>query len=336
MSPIPATGNPLSLAEASGVALFALAAALPKGEAPEWVVLFPTLGKVETRDGRHFEVDAATLLQAFRADGLELPVDVNHATDLAAFGGGRSNAVGWVTELREQGGRLEGRVDWLDEGRSLLAARQYRYVSPSFYRDDLNRATRLKAVALVTAPALGRMPALAGAAPANPPPEVRMKSVATALGLPDTADEAALLGAVNTLKSTTVPKTVHDQALEQLRAASTELGDLKKAARAEKVKVLLDGALSAKKIVPAQRPAYEGLCATDEGLTQVEQLFAATAPQLAGSGLDVRPQPGAGQVPTDDPILLAARAQKLQDERRAAGAPITFAEAMTLATRPTA
>ncbi len=331
MPPRPVLSSLIDQADAAGVALFAATVALPEdGSAPEWVTVFPKVGRVETRDGRAFEVSAATLMAAFADDAIKIPVDVNHATDAAGLFGGEAPAVGWGVELREQDGGLQLKVEWLDRGRELLAARQYLYTSPSFFQDH-GRATRLKALALVTSPALARQPALAHATLARaggPTPEPPMTPIATALGLPEGADEAACLAAIATLKTGQGELVAQLQA--QLSTASSRLAAVEKANRDRQVSALIEGALKDRKIVPAQREHLEKLCATDDGLAGVTAMLAATAPNLQPSGLDARRVSEGGAIL--DSAQLAAAAQTIQDEHRAAGRPISFADAMTLAT----
>ncbi|MBX3545582.1 phage protease [Chelatococcus sp.] len=322
--------NQILAADDEGLAFHALAAALPKdagGEAPEWITVFPTLGPIETRDGRTYHIAASALLSAFQADGIELPIDVNHATDTATLSGGRSDAVGWVTDLREREGRLEARVEWLDEGKELLAARKYRYVSPSFFRDNERRATRLKAVALVTSPALAGQPALAGA---RAPKEPAMKSIATTLGLAEDANEAACLSSLTARLADSIPRNVHEATLTQLNTVSTELAELKAADRKGKVDGIIEAALAAKKITPAEKDSFVELCATDAGLATVEKLLAARTPVLTPSSLDKK-APEQGDKP-QNAEQLATAARKIQDDEFAAGRSISFADAMARAT----
>ena len=120
MPPRPAFPGLIEHADAAGVALFAAAVALPEdGTAPEWVTVFPKVGRVETRDGRAFEVSAAILMAAFTEDAIKIPVDGNHATDAAGLFGGEAPAVGWGVELRERDGGLQLKVEWLDRGREI-------------------------------------------------------------------------------------------------------------------------------------------------------------------------------------------------------------------------
>lgn len=154
-----------------------------------------------------------------------------------------------------------------------------------------------------------------------------LKPVAKKLGLPETADGAACLAAIGALQTGGGELVATLQA--NLSATTERLAAVEKAARDKTVTELLDGALTAKKIVPAQREHLASLCATDDGLANVRAMLAATVPGLQASGLDSRGAPTSD--PAQDPATLSAAAHKIQDERRAAGQPIGWAEAVALA-----
>ncbi|MCC3246147.1 phage protease [Methylocystis sp. WRRC1] len=291
----------MQTASQADFAFHALAAVLPESDAPpEWITIFAKRGRVDTRDGRSFDVDPELLVSRFNADGVDLPVDVNHATHHAALTGSRADAIGWIRELRVDGGALQGRVEWLDEGKALLAARKYRFVSPDFFHTPERRPTWLRSVALVTAPALGNQKALAAASSQ----ENMMDKLASALGVTAGANEAAMLTA---LEAGFVEKKVHDETLAQLAATSKELSDIKAAGRKAQVDALLEDAVKGKKIVPAEREHYARLCATDAGLETVKALLSAKTPVLSGSGLDDKKPPEGGGVPTGAQLAAEAR-----------------------------
>lgn len=292
------------------------------GQAPEWIKVMPA-GEVTTRDGRTYIFDAASLAARYTADGVDVPVDVDHAISRRAAFGEQSDAVGWVKELSARADGLHARVEWLESGRAILAARTHRYISPTFPHDAAGRATWLHSVALVAAPALA-MPAIAAASLTQEPPV--LQKIAAALGLAETADEAACLSAISTLAAGRVDRAVHDQALATLAAATAELDAIKARTRADKVAALLDDALAAKKILPAQRPQYEALCASDDGLAQVTALIGATPAGLQASGLDSRRAPE-GDAPAD-PAALAAAAHAYQRRQAEDGRHIAYADAV--------
>jgi phage I-like protein len=255
--------------------------------APEWIKLAPR-GKFTARDGRSFDADPEVLVQRFDADGVAVPVDVDHATVKKAMFGDVAPAVGWIEKLEARADGLYGQVAWLDEGVRVLAARTHRYVSPALKADDFGKAIWLHSAGLVAAPAIS-MPAVASAQPKTEP--TMLKAIAAALGLTEDAAEASCLSAITTLRGRIDP-AVHQQTLDTLSAVQTELDGIKKADRKKTVDALLEGALTAKKISPAQRESYEALCATDDGLAQVTKLIETLGAGLAPTALDTKRAPG--------------------------------------------
>ena len=258
--------------------------------APEWIKLAPR-GRFTARDGRQLEVDPELLVSRFRADAVDVPIDIDHAIPKKALFGDTAPAVAWIVELAAREDGLYGRPSWLDGGLAVLKARTHRYISPAFPADENGKAIWLHSVGLVAAPGIS-MPAVASA---DPPHTFRdptmLKKIAIALGLAETADETACLAAI-AAHSQRVDRGVHEQTLATLSATTAELEALKKAGHDKEVTDLLEGALTAKKITPAQRAELEPLCATAGGFDQVKKLIDATAPGLGASGLDKKTPPG--------------------------------------------
>ncbi|WP_168460180.1 phage protease [Xanthobacter sp.] len=314
--------TPLATGVIAGeVATLAAGAALPTE------IKIAPAGTVTTRDGRSFSFDPAALAARFQAEGVDLPIDLDHAISRRSLFGERANAVGWIKGLSARpDGLYATAVEWLPEGEAALAARSHRYVSPTFHHTDTGAATWLHSVALVAAPALS-MPAVADANGHIQEPFV-LKAIARALGLAETADEAACLSAIATMTTGKVEKAVHDQTLATLSATTAELDALKKDTRDKKVAAVLEGALKAKKMVPAQRQQYEALCSTDAGLAQVEALLAASPANLQGSDLDTRQTPDGGGNDEEQPAMLAARAVAYRNKMAASGVEMSAAEAV--------
>ncbi len=254
---------------------------------PAWIKISPR-GTFTTRDGRTFTVDPEALAARFDAEGVKVPVDLDHATAKKAFFGEEARAVGWIEELNARPDGLYGRVEWLAEGERVLKARTHRYVSPTWPSKDDGSVSYLHSVALVAAPALS-MPAVASAAISTPETPM-LKAIAKALGLNEDATEQSCLSAISEMAGR-VDKGVHQVTLDTLAAAQAELGLIKKSAREKEVNDLIEGALAAKKITPAQRDQYAALCATDDGLKGVKGLLATMGPVLQPSGLDDRTPP---------------------------------------------
>lgn len=106
------------------------------GDVPDWVHLLPVSGgMVRTNDARGpYQVkDIASLMAASLQPGDRLPIDENHATDLAAPRGGPAPARGWIVELQARTDGIWGRVEWTEEGRALVSSRAYRGISPVIF-----------------------------------------------------------------------------------------------------------------------------------------------------------------------------------------------------------
>lgn len=311
----------------------AAAAGAEAPEAPEWIKITPR-GDVTTRDDRRYTFDPEQLVARFAADAVDVPVDIDHGISRKPMFGERADAVGWVKQLEARDDGLYARVEWLDSGKAALASRTHRYISPTFRHTEAGLATWLHSVALVAAPALA-MPAIASAYFEQQNEDPMLKKIAAALGLAETADEAACLAAIAGLSTGKVDKAVHDQALAnlattstQLAAATAKLAERDQADHKAKVDALLDAGLKDKKIVPAQRDQYAALCATPEGLAQVTALLAATPAGLQPSGLDARPAPAAGSGTADE---LLAKAHALIDTAAKAGRSLSLADAVVQA-----
>ena len=93
------------------VHLFSALPAGSTGQGPEWVHLIPA-GTFSGADGRgpYTLHNPEAVITASIAAG-KLPIDENHAIDLAAPKGGPSPARGWIVELQSRTDGLWGKVE---------------------------------------------------------------------------------------------------------------------------------------------------------------------------------------------------------------------------------
>jgi phage I-like protein len=261
---------------------------------PDWVQLFP-MGEVQSRDGRAWTLsDPQAVIRAFQAAAVDLPIDYEHAVDrpeLAA--GGPVRAAGWITELKADAQGLWGRVDWTATAADMIAARQYRYLSPSFdYHKDTGEIVRLRGAGLVHRPGL-HLQALASED--TMPPEMTAKPateadllprIAEAMGLPaDTAatDVLAMIGRIMKVLARLAGKPEGGPAAELATAAMQAAPDPARYVPVETVQAMLaernqsvataTAARAEEKVADALRrgflsPAMKGwamaLCRSDE------------------------------------------------------------------------
>lgn len=198
------------------------ATVLPDGDgAPEWIHLIPggDGALIPTVDGDArgpYRLVAAQAVIAASLDprrlGGRLPIDVNHSIDKLGKLGGESPARGWITALEARADGIWARVEWTAEGARMVAAREYRGISPVISAPD-GTIQRIWRAGLTNDPALLGLVSLNSA-------EIAMTlktSLAELVGLTADAEDDALLGAVRALKGGDASKTT-------LTALSAELG----------------------------------------------------------------------------------------------------------------
>jgi phage I-like protein len=182
---------------------------LDAGAPPQRVQLLP-LGTIPMRDGRgpyvlKDKAHAEAVVAATRdwLGSADLMLDYDHQALYAPRPGvgGTAIAAGWIKpdSLQVDDAGISGEVDWTVAAGAKLAAREYRYISPTFMAA---RATgevlHLKNAALVNIPAID-LPAIA--AGFSHGDDMTLAAIAKATGLGEDATEAQILAAIGTMKS---------------------------------------------------------------------------------------------------------------------------------------
>ncbi|MFV0474149.1 MAG: phage protease [Pikeienuella sp.] len=246
-------------------------------EAKSWAHLLP-LGEIEGRDSRRFRLsDPDAVIDAFRRHDGPIVVDYEHAS----AGGERAPApaAGWIAdmEIREDG--VWGLIDWTPKARNMVAAREYRYLSPEELIDPQDGEIKsLRSAGLTHQPnrrltALNRreakiMPDNAG--------QLRA-AVCEALGVEAGADDGAILAAVAALKENPDParfmpvEAARDLLADRNRRIATQAE--------EEAGRLVDGAVMDGYITPAMRGWATALCRSDPA--SFRDFMASSAPQWA-------------------------------------------------------
>jgi phage I-like protein len=287
-----------------------------EGQVPEWIEIIPApnaSGLVVGRDGRTWRMkDAAAICSRF---DLPIPIDTNHATELAAPKGGDSKAAGWIEELQARNGAVWGRVRWTEPGKELVRTMAYRFLSPVFdYEKASSEIFRLKNAALVNDPNF----ALALNSASHTTENSMLKEILIALGLKEDANATDAVTAINTLKSERdtarnsaehpslekfVPRGDYDKALERATNAEKKVKEMDDKAAGEKVEALVQGGIKDGKVSPATADYYRAMCKREGGLEEFEK-FLKQAPVIA-------PEGARGGRPEDRGTALNADQQKI-------------------------
>jgi len=287
-----------------------LALAAEDGAAPAWVQLTPG-SAMAARDGRFWRLSSPdAVIAAFRAHGADLPVDMEHATQIRGASGEAAPAVGWIKEIvaraaggaSDAGAALWARVEWLDAGRKAVASRAYRYLSPAFTWDKATgEVTAIVSAALTNTPAL-RMAALSRAEKETP---MDLSRLAKAADLPETASLPEIEVAVCAMKQMRdradapdmakfAPRADVEQALARAQAAEAALKARDDADLTARIAAAVDGAVEAGKIAPAARGFYVDACRAEGGLDKFVAMVAASPALVASATPAAKPDGGAG------------------------------------------
>lgn len=279
----------------------------PSGDAASSTVRLMPLGDMRAADGRRWRLgDAAAVIAASLADGVDLVIDFDHATEVP---GCAAPAAGWITGLCVEGDHLVASVRWTDRGTAALRAREYRYLSPTFTTRKDGSVVRILRAALVNAPALPQLGALAKTAeqPGDVMPtdietataradaaDTKLAAAREALGLAADADGAAITAAIDRLR------TAEATLAGQIQALSTDVATLRQAADAKVRDDLIVAATRDGKLAPA--------LAAWARAVPLDQLrsFISAAPVViaAGARTDIDLPPSAG----DDGLTAGERA----------------------------
>ena len=331
-----------------------------EGSVPEWVHLLPvTQGDIPTHDGRPFRlVDAAQVIAASLQNERGMPIDENHATDLAAPKGQPAPARGWIVELQQRGDGIWGRVDWTEEGRALVQGKAYRGLSPVLaLQSDKKTVKALLRASLVNTPNLRGLTALHQETPME-----FMEKLAEALGLKAGASEEDILGAVASKNDTTaLQSSLSDLAValgvegeasieavsaaakaygrdtvvalqSQLATVTGELNSLKEQGQRDKATAFVDGAIADGRVgVKPLRDHYIARHMADP--VSVEKEIAAfpklDGTVIAGQPKVTTPAPEVSLNAEQQGVRLARAAQEYQAEQKAKGIDVPWHDAVT-------
>jgi len=139
----------------------------PSGSVPSQVVIFPP-GNVELAGEESVlftPESAAAIIADFKAQGVKMPIDYDHAIPKNAGTGKAAPACGWITNLTYDAARgLVADVEWTTEAADHVKAGRYKYMSPTFWTAGAKRTvTALHSMALTNKPRIKNFPELIAA-----------------------------------------------------------------------------------------------------------------------------------------------------------------------------
>lgn len=239
------------------------------GAASDWIMLLPIPkggAPITTRDGRgpYSVANAAQLIADSMRDG-KIAIDVNHSIDIAGPQGLPSPAVGWVDQMQQRADGIWGHVEWSDEGKAVMHNRAYRSISPVFAHKPDGSVVEILRASLTNTPNLRTIAAL-HATGGNMDDLTQLR---TKLGLPDTADIAAVLAKIDELLTTKqsaggVPDPSEFVPIAQFEGVVARMNQLNQGIELESAKQHVETVIRAGRMVPALRDWGVSLCTVNK------------------------------------------------------------------------
>ena len=268
-------------------------------------------GSVQSTHGTFIvdEVAAQQTIAAFDAQGVELPVDIEHSVLNESLPPEQRSAIGWLTKIFAESGKgLFALVKWSEKAVGLIRSGAFQYLSPVF---QINKADRrivgIHSAAVTTKPALVNADLLAASQNTNADAghTVDMGGIADLLGvelihggaatLPARchaklkallADDAVAIAA-SVRERLGLPATANRDAVLLAMTvvgaddkAATELAAMREAESQRTATAMVQGFIGAGKLNPNDKPAVEAatrLAMSDPGT--LEAIFKNMVPQ---------------------------------------------------------
>ncbi|MDD3535370.1 MAG: phage protease [Candidatus Cloacimonetes bacterium] len=235
--------------------------------APNEIHIVP-IGDYPQRGFRITREDCYDIIRNFKAFGIKLVIDFEHQSLNAADNGQPAPAAGWISslELRENG-VYATQVEWTEEAREMIKAKKYAYVSPVLVFNDNDPHTNawigcsLHSVALTNTPYFrADLEPLINARYANNKPVDSGNKKEIGMTHEEEIAQLKAENAALTSKNAEMTATIaaRDASLAQIETQK-----------------LVDDAIAAKKILPAQRET--ALFMANQGKEVFEKFVAATA-----------------------------------------------------------
>ncbi len=267
---------------------------------PARIELLPAGQRITGRDGRSWNnPDPQSVVDRTNGRGIDLVLDIEHASELKAPKGEPAPAAGWLNDLRvEQDGRITAAVNrWTPKGEQAVRDGEYRYISPAVLYDP-----KTMAIIGIGSAGLTNKPNLPLAALNHEQQEddAMLKKMLDKLGLSEDATEETALNAIGKLQTDLqtalnsaqtppldkfVPRADYETALNRAATAEAKIADGEKARREADIETAINQALTDGKIAPASKEFYVATCRAEGGLEQFKK-FVASAPKIvADSGM---------------------------------------------------
>lgn len=256
-------------------------------DAPDRLVLVPAAGSFSGIDGRTFiNSNPQRIIERWKKTGHDIPVDIEHATELRGPQGLSAPAVGWISDLVvDQNGGIIGTVSWTEEGKELIASRKYRYFSPAYLVDrNTKEIAGIRSIGLTNVPNLGVPSLNSEGNEEGEDMEKDLKVICNSLGIAEGATEAEVVTEINSLRTRL--------AAAETKAAEAErkIKEQEEAAFKAELNSAVEKGVEDGKIAPAQKEFFLTSINSQEALDSFKAMLG-KSPRLIEDGETVTGRP---------------------------------------------
>ncbi|MEZ5872094.1 MAG: phage protease [Nitratireductor sp.] len=138
-------------------------AGAPDANRQQWVHILPAISVV-SRDGREFAIDNLdAVVEASRrwAGSRRMLIDYEHQSLYSRNNGKPVPAAGWIVGMEVRDDGIWALAEWTQKAADMIAAREYRYLSPTLICEAGGKVNRIRNVALTNEPAINELAAVA-------------------------------------------------------------------------------------------------------------------------------------------------------------------------------
>ena len=252
----------------------ALATRPASGDRKQWVRYMPS-GTFATRDGRGpwtlTDPESVVSASFSYSAGQPIPVDYDHALMAASEVRTPAPAAGWITELAVKPDGIWGLTEWTPKAAAQLAAREYRFVSPTFKHTTDGIVLCLWSAALTNQPALTALTAICSMehTPMAMDLEGLCRALRPMLGLTDAAEPDAIVEAVRSLHmrstaASAAPPRDQFVPIREFEGVVAALNAQSRGVSAEAAEIAVSQAVETGKLIPALRGWGISLCSENK------------------------------------------------------------------------
>ncbi len=234
----------------------------------QWAHLLPS-GDIRTKDGRGpykaDDLDKIILQSQQAANTDKVPVDYDHAIDLAAPKGLPAPAAGWIARMEARPDGIWGLIEWTANAAKAVREKEYRFLSPVFQHTADNRVMALVRASLTNNPNL-TLTALNAAQKGNSMDlEEFLTALRDKLGLASDTDHAAIIEAIGkAMESRNSADPAQFVPIGLFQQTMAELNKLRSGVSLQAAEHIVVQAIQNGKILPFMKEWALSLCQTNK------------------------------------------------------------------------